>query len=169
MSVAAHDQRAVQRLGELIHDIPIAMLTTVGLDGTLHGRPMATQRTPFDGDLWFFTQASSLKVDELGEHRNVNLSYADPKNNRYVSVSGTASVFRDRAKEEELWNPLYKAWFPQGLDDPDLILLRVAVEEAEYWDSPSSTMVHIAGFVKSPVTGKQYEPGEHGEIKLPPR
>lgn len=169
MSVAAHDQRAVQRLDELLHDIPIAMLTTVGLDGTLHSRPMATQRTPFDGDLWFFTQASSLKVDELGEHRNVNLSYADPKHNRYVSVSGTASVFRDRAKEEELWNPLYKAWFPKGLDDPDLILLRVAVEEAEYWDSPSSTMVHIAGFVKALVTGKQYEPGDHGEIKLPPR
>lgn len=169
MNVATHDDRAVERLGELIQDIQIAMLTTIGLDGALHSRPMATQKTKFDGELWFFTKGSSLKVDELGEHRRVNLSYADPKHQRYVSVSGTASVFRDRAKEEELWNPLYKAWFPDGLDDPDLMLLRVSVDEAEYWDAPSNSMMHIVGFVKALVTGKEYEPGEHGEIKMPPR
>ncbi|MGC3966738.1 MAG: pyridoxamine 5'-phosphate oxidase family protein [Pirellulales bacterium] len=169
MTVAAHDDRAVQRLGELIKDIRIAMFTTVGLDGALHSRPMATQQTPFDGELWFFTKGSSLKVDELEEHRRVNLSYADPSHQRYVSVSGTASVFRDRGKEEELWNPLYKAWFPDGLDDPDLMLLRVTVEEAEYWDAPSNSMMHIIGFVKALVTGKEYEPGEHGELELPPR
>lgn len=166
MATVTHDARAVEKLGELIRDIQIAMLTTIGGDGILHSRPMATQKTPFDGDLWFFTAASSLKVDELHEHRQVNLNYADPKGNRYVSASGTASVFRDRAKEEELWNPIYKAWFPKGLDDPELMLLRVAVDEAEYWDASSSKMVQIVGFVKALVTGKQYEPGDHGHVKM---
>lgn len=166
MVTVTHDARAVEKLGELIRDIQIAMLTTIGADGILHSRPMATQKTPFDGDLWFFTAASSLKVDELQDHRQVNLNYADPKGNRYVSVSGTASVFRDRAKEEELWSPIYKAWFPKGLDDPDLLLLRVAVDEAEYWDAPSSKMVQVVGFVRALVTGKQYEPGDHGHVTM---
>ncbi len=167
ISQPTHDAEAIAKLRELIQDIDTCMLTTVSAEGLLHSRPMATQRVDFDGDLWFFTSASSLKVDELYDHRQVNVSYADAKANRYVSVSGVAGVFRDRAKEEELWNPFYKAWFPKGLDDPDLVLLRITVNEAEYWDSPSSTMVHIAGFVKALLTGEQFQPGDHGKLNLP--
>ena len=157
---------AVQKLGAMIKDIKIAMLTTVDADGSLRSRPMATQSTDFDGDLWFFTRADSPKVDEVRRDEAVNLSYAAPAKQRYVSISGTARLVRDRAKAEELWNPLLKAWFPQGLDDPDLALLKVAVEKAEYWDSPSSTMVHLVGFVKALATGQPYKPGENEKIDL---
>jgi general stress protein 26 len=158
----------LQKLGELIKGIRIAMLTTVDDEGCLHSRPMANQDDGFDGTLWFFTDANSAKVHELARDRHVNLSYSDPGENRYVSVSGTASVSRDRAKMKELWSPLHKAWFPDGLEDPNIALLRVEVDKAEYWDSPSSAVVRLYGFAKALATGKPYgeEGADHEKIRL---
>ncbi|HYP06225.1 MAG TPA: pyridoxamine 5'-phosphate oxidase family protein [Bryobacteraceae bacterium] len=158
----------IQKLGELIKGIPIAMLTTVDDEGCLRSRPMANQDEAFDGTLWFFTEADSTKVHELERDRHVNLSYADASDNRYVSVSGTASVVRDRAKMKELWSPLHKAWFPKGLEDPNIALLRVEVEKAEYWDSPSSAVVRLFGFAKALATGKRYgeEGADHEKLRL---
>ena len=159
----------VRKLGEKIKDIHIAMLTTVEADGSLHSRPMATQKVEFDGDLWFFTKLRSQKVDELQQNRHANVSYVDPSSNLYISVSGVAEVVRDRAKVDELWNSLYKSWFPLGKDDPDLALLRIDVQRAEYWDSPSSVAVHLFGIVKSTLSGEEYQGGEHKKIDLDQR
>lgn len=156
----------VKKLAELIKDIEICMFTTVGTDGVLHSRPMATQQAEFDGTLWFFTGASSLKVNEIHQEHHVNISYAKPDDQRYVSVSGVAQIVRDREKAKELWNPMYKAWFPKGLDDPELTLLQVRVSQAEYWDAQSSAVVHLIGFAKAIATGQQYEPGEHEKVVL---
>src|SRR3712207_7628755 len=108
-----HDQAdrdvSIKKLGELIKDINIAMMTTVEADGSLRSRPMATQQVEFDGDLWFFTGASAAKVDEVRQDQRVNISYAKPDNQRYVSISGTAQLVRDKQKMKELWSPLFKA------------------------------------------------------------
>jgi len=135
-------------------------------DGTLHSRPMSTQRVETDGDLWFFTRASAPKVGEIEREHQVNVSYAKPGDQRYVSVSGRAVVVRDRAKIEELWNPVLKAWFPKGLEDPDIALLKVSAERAEYWDSPSSAVAHAVSFIKAVVTGTPANPGENEKIDL---
>lgn len=156
----------IKKLAEMIKDIDFAMLTTVGVDGTLHSRPMSTQRVEFDGDLWFFTRASAPKVGEIEREHQVNVSYAKPEDQRYVSVSGRAVVVRDRAKIEELWSPELKAWFPDGLADPDIALLRVSAERAEYWDSPASAVAHAVSFVKAIVTGTPANPGENEKIEL---
>lgn len=159
---------SIHKLGELIKDIKMAMLTTADTDGTLRSRPMATQKTEFDGTLWFFTRASAPKVEEVERSHEVNVSYAAPDSNTYVSVSGRAELVRDAGKAKELWNPILKAWFPKGLEDPDLALLKVNVEKAEFWDSPSSAMVQMVGFVKALATGRTYQasPGEHEKISL---
>jgi general stress protein 26 len=161
-------QQELRKVADLIQDVKIAMLTTVDQDGNLRSRPMATQKTEFDGDLWFFTSAGSAKVGEVQSEQRVNVSYSNPEASRYVSVSGTAQLVRDQKKAKELWNPIYKAWFPEGLDDPTLALLKVSVEKAEYWDSPSGKMVQAIGFVKALATGRRYEAseGEHGKVEL---
>ena len=156
----------VGKLGKLIEDIGFAMLTTAMPDGTLRSRPMATQRTPFDGTLWFFTPAESAKVHEVQAERHVNVSYADPAKNNYVSVSGRATVVRDRAKVKELWSESLRTWFPKGADDPDIALLKVTVDAAEYWDAPSSAMVHLYGYAKAVTTGKRPGPGENEKVNL---
>ncbi|MGZ3458876.1 MAG: pyridoxamine 5'-phosphate oxidase family protein [Archangium sp.] len=153
-------------LGELIHGIQVAMMTTVEEDGTLRSRPMWTHDRDFDGELWFFTREHSPKVDAVERDHHVNLSYSDPTRDRYVSVSGVARLVSDKEKARELWNPTLKAWFPQGLDDPELALLCVRVNKAEFWDTPNKRMVQLVGFVKGVLTGEPYRPGENEKVDL---
>ncbi len=155
-----------EKLWDKIKDVRIAMMTTVETDDTLRSRPMYLQQAEFDGDLWFFTRDDSGKISEIMHNKQVNLGFADPGDNLYVSVSGKAQITDDRAKEEELWNPMLKAWFPDGLDDPHLTLIRVSTDQAEYWDSPSSKMVQLYGFVKAAVTGEKADPGENEKLNL---
>jgi general stress protein 26 len=124
---------------------------------------MATHQVEFDGELWFFTWADAPKVEEAQQHQ-VNVSFADLVHQRDVSVSGTATLRRDRQKMEELWSAWFRTWFPRGLEDPNLALLQVHVEKAEYWDAPSSAMVQLYGVVKATPTGKSPPAGENAKL-----
>jgi general stress protein 26 len=146
-----------------------AMLTSTHADGSLHSRPIATEQVEFDGDLWFFSGLSSEKVQELRASPEVNIIYSAPDDQRYVSVSGAGGDLQRPIKNGRTLNPIFKAWFPKGLDDPDICLLHVDVTHAECWDAPSSKMVQRAGFIKSVVTGKRLEkPQEHDELHIHP-
>lgn len=162
--VATHEDQ-VRKLDELIHGIGIAMLTTVMPDGTLRSRPLATLGAPFDGTLWFFTHAHSGKTREIGHDEHVGLAYSNPSKGCYISITGTAQTVRDRARAEELWMPELKAWFPGGLDDPDLALLRVSVTDAEYWEVPSGTVGRLTGLIRKAVTGRP-SAGENEKIRV---
>ncbi len=155
-----------KKLHDLIKDAKIAMLTTIDQNGELRSRPMGTIEVEFDGDLYFFTKEHSPKVSELMRDSHTNVSYCDKGAQNYVSVSGKAELIQDRKRMEELWTPILKAWFPDGLDDPELALLRISVSRAEYWDAPSSKIVQLIGFAKAAMTGKEYDQGEHGKIEL---
>ena len=158
----------IKKLNELIKDIETAMLVTADTDGTLRSRPMGTQQIESDGDLWFFTGKNSGKTHAIEHDQHVNISYSSPKDNRYVSVSGRAEIIDDKKKIEELWNPMLKAWFPEGIEDPNITLIKVNVEQAEFWDIKSSTMIQLAGFVKAIFSGKQIQPdkSQHDKINL---
>jgi general stress protein 26 len=157
----------LQKLKELVKDIDFCMLTTVDESGDLHSRPMSSNGDiDENGDIWFFTNSSSHKVSEIARLPKVNVSFADPDEQRYVSVSGRGELVRDQKKIEELWRPEFKIWFPEGKDDPEIALLRVSLEKAEYWDSPSSTIGYALSFVSSIVTGKQPDMGENKKLEL---
>jgi general stress protein 26 len=162
-------EQMISKVAELIKDIKVAMMTTEAEDGLLHSRPMQVQKTEFDGTLWFFTGLSTGKISEIDWNPEVNLSFAEPKDTRYVSVSGTAELVDDRAKVEELWSDIYKAWFPKGVDDPDLCLMKVDITFAEYWDVPSGKMVQAFGFLKALATGERLkmEGESHGVVEIP--
>jgi general stress protein 26 len=138
---------AIGKLSRLIGEIRIAMLTTITAEGRLRSRPITTQKARFDGDLWFLTRLGSAKVREVRQHQQVNLSFASPKDNAYVSITGTAEVVDDAQKAAELWDPSYQSWFPGGPNDPELAVIRVNVERAEYWEAPAHTWPLEAGFV----------------------
>ena len=157
------EQAAREKFWDLIKDFRTAMLTTLD-DGVLRSRPMNGYQDAFSGSLWFFTKASSHKSFEIERQRQVNLSYSDPANERYISVSGEAALVRDRVKFKELWNPFVEAWFPKGLDDPDLALIEVSVDQAEYWDGPASTIAQAWHLTKAHLTGEKPEFGENRKI-----
>jgi general stress protein 26 len=156
----------IKEVAELIKGIKFAMLTTAEEDGSLRSRPMTTQQVEFDGSLWFFTSTATAKVGEINRDRHVNVSFADPDKQVYVSASGPARIVRDRKKAEELWSPLYKAFFPKGLDDPELALLRVDVETAEYWDSPGGSLARAFRFIKAAASHDPGAMGEHSKVHL---
>jgi general stress protein 26 len=154
----------MQKLADLIEDASIAMLTTEEPDGTLRSRPLATLQMDSEGKLWFFTGLSSGKVGEIDQHRKVNLSYANVSKQDYVSISGHARLLRDREKMEKLWTRWVEPWFPDGLDDPDLALLEVTVDEAEYWDAPASKTQRLFGLASALSTGRTDKLGEHAKV-----
>jgi general stress protein 26 len=166
----SHDQTRtdnLEKLRSMIKDIDFCMLTTIDEAGDPHSRPMSSNGDiDPNGDLWFFTGASSHKVTEVARAPKVNVSFADPKNQQYVSVTGKAQLVRDQKKIEELWRPEFKLWFPEGKDDPEIALLRISLEKGEYWDSPSSTVGYALSFVSSLVTGKQPDFGENKKVDL---
>lgn len=167
-SHSIHGQDPVAHFEKLIKGIKFAMLTTMTDDGTMRSRPMATQTKDFDHEhLWFYTKRSSPKSYEISSNREVHLSYASPEDNRFVSVTGSAEIVEDRRKMEELWSPVHKAWFPDGLDDPELTLLKVKVQRAEYWDAPGSRMIQLFGALKAAATGKPVTSiGDHGRVEF---
>jgi general stress protein 26 len=137
---------SISKLNELIQSIPIAILTTVRPDSTLHSRPMAAQPIDVDGAFWFMTDSNTEKVEAVRTLQHVNLAFSDYGANRYVSVSGFCELVRNSARAKELWKPEYKTWLPGGLGDPDLILLKIVVQQAEYWDPSQNRMLELNGF-----------------------
>ena len=156
---------AIHKIAALVKDIHVAMLTTVGTDGSLHSRPMATQNTPFNGEVVFLTHENSGKVDEIKDDAEVNLCYSDAKH-AFVTLSGRATISNDRALIAALWSPMYKAWFPAGETDPAIRVLRVRVDQAEFWDAPSSALVRQVQVLTRAATGGKTTVGEHARVNL---
>ncbi|MBS7455839.1 pyridoxamine 5'-phosphate oxidase family protein [Coralloluteibacterium stylophorae] len=161
----ADHTRSLHELGELIDGIDVAMLTTRTASGGMVSRPLQTLRMEPSGDLLFFTSASSGKVDELTQHPEVNLGYAEPDKQVYVSVRGTATIERDRALIDDLWTPMAKAFFPEGKDDPDLVVLRVRIESADYWTGSGNFVGRAIGFARALAGEGSSAMGEHGHIE----
>jgi general stress protein 26 len=138
------DPGDLAKLGELIRDIRVALLTTVDRDGRFHTRPVQTLQVEADGTLWFFTDWSSPKADELHHDVRVSLGYADPAKNVYVALSGSGSLFRDPQKAQQLWSIEQRAYYPDGPEDRRLAVLRVHIERAEYWIAPGRTSYLVA-------------------------
>ncbi len=145
---------AIATFAEMISGIPVAMLTTTGL-GRLRSRPMVTQREPFDGSLWFVTARAAEKTGEIRDRQAVHVTFVAPSENRYIWASGTASIVEDPARLKALWHGGYLQWLPGGPDDPSVTLIKVAVEEAEYWDEAASRMVRLDSFSRPGSTFRE--------------
>ena len=137
---------AIAQLNELITGIETAILTTVRPDGTLHSCPMSAHSADERGVLWFIAHNNTEKVEAVRTYQRVNVAFADHAAQRYVSVSGFCELVRDRALAGRLWNSSYTAWLPGGLEDPGLVLLKVDILDAEYWDASRGRMVQLLGF-----------------------
>jgi general stress protein 26 len=166
MSEVLTRSQAIEKISELIKDIRIAMLSTVTPEGSITSRPMATQDAEFKGELLFLTRQESSKTDDIALQSQATLNYVDSKNYRFVCLSGRAALSKDRATIHELWNPLYKAWFPEGEGDPQITVIRVTVDHAEYWEAPANAAVRGYQLLKAAVTKGGSQVGEHQEVTL---
>ena len=139
-----YNKEEIDKLRDLIKDIDTAMLTTSTPEGLI-SRPMMTQEVEFDGDLWFFTMKDTDKYREILHDSEVNVAYAGKS---YVSVSGKVEVVEDINKKSEYWNKAYEKMLDTTVDDPNLVLLKVNVRSAEYWETGSMTKNAVNLFKK---------------------
>lgn len=156
----------LRRLAHLVDSIDVAMFTTIGPDGALESRPMATQAPDPDGALWFFTARDSHLRDRVESGSPVNIAYSHPDKQSYISVTGSATVVDDATRRHGLWQPTFAKWFPGGRDDPALILVRVQIEHADYWESPAYLPVRLDVVAKAASTGRQGTPDRHGHLDI---
>ena len=140
---------SVTRLGELIDGIQCAILTTVRPNGTLHSCPMATTGVDANGVVWFLSANNTAKVEAARTSQQVNVAFIDHSRQRYVSVSGFCELVRDTAKAKQLWDPSFASWLPGGLDDPNLILMKIDVQSVEYWDADAGRPGELSGFASA--------------------
>jgi general stress protein 26 len=162
----SQEKNDLQKLKELVEDIRICMFTTVDDHSKISSRPMSTVKIDESGYIWFFTNEYSETIQELSKDNMVSLIYAHPSKNIYIDIKGTTSVIINKDKIKELWNPMLKAWFPKGFDDPKLCLIKVAPQEAYYWKNSSNQAVVFLNILKAIATREQYAEGEHGKIKI---
>lgn len=153
----------VARLAELVSGIRFAMVVLPAADGALRGRPLTTQEIEDDGSLWFMVSRTSDWAEALSGATPGNAVYADPDDQRWVSVSGTATLVDDRARIEAMWNPMYAAWFDSA-DDPDITLLRIDADTADYWDADANAIVRWVRMAKAVLTDARPDVGERGEL-----
>ena len=129
-------------------------------------RPMYTQGVDDDGTVWFFSGANSHKNQDIAKDSKVELLYANQSSNAYLALVGHASLSRDQKKIDELWSQFAKTWFPEGKDDPNLMLIAVKPTVGHYWDTKHNRMVQLAGIAIGAITGQQLDDGREGNLKL---
>jgi len=166
MEEKLHSAEAIEKFQQLVADVSVCMFTTQDDNAQLFSRPMSTVQVDEDGNAWFFTNEFSEKIQEVSKDNSVYLIYSHPGKNVYVTVKGTSSVILDKKKITDLWSPLLKAWFPGGVDDPKLCLVKVVTEEAHYWNSSSSKMVVYFKMLKAIASKEQYKQTETGKLSL---
>ena len=149
------------RLVELMRDMPIAMLTTFGGAG-IRSVPMARQEVEPNAEMWFIAARDTRHVADIEVEPRVAITFSS--RDSWVALTGTAAVVDDEVKLKELWNTFAEAWLPGGPEDPNAVLIKVVVDEAEYWDTPGGKVASLISFAKTKLTGHTYD-ADHGVVR----
>ena len=158
---------ALKKIRELLKELPIAFMVTI--EGPeIVARPIGVvgDHGAFDGSLWFITDRRSRKVQAIERGAITELLFQNDRAGTYLHLSGHASVVEDAQKLKELYTSLQRTWFPLGLDDPNMLLLRFDATRANYWDGHASNLRLAAAFAKSLVTGTPGASGNAGTATI---
>ena len=152
------------KLLNLVEKQKSVMLTTKQNDGLLKSRPMTISKLEQDGTMWMFNNKNSCKANEIKDHPQVNLNINDESNNEYVSISGTAQLIEDKDKMNELMNSTVKLWFPEGVEDPSISLLKISFEKGAYWVNEESKLKQLFEISKAMIKKERVDLGSHAVV-----
>lgn len=160
------DYAAIEKLKLLIDHNAICMFATRLDDIPLQTRPMSVAQVDDNGHLWFLSSQTSTKNRDITVDAHVQLFFANVSDQEYLTIYGLANEVIDKQKIKDLWTPIAKAWFTEGVDDPDISAIRVTPLDAFYWDTKSGKMVSMLKILASAVTGKTIEEGVQGKLSI---
>lgn len=156
------DSEAVSKVKDLAEDIDICMFCTYS-DSGIESRPMSTQTVDSDGNLWFLSDKDSNKNREIQQNNKVELFYGKGHES-YLSLHGKAEISFDKEKIKDLWTPMAKVWFTEGVDDPAISVIKVHFENGHYWDTKNGKMIQLTKMAASLLTGKTMDDGIEGNL-----
>lgn len=157
---------AIKKIQEIAKDAAICLFATNLSNLPLSARPMATQKVDDEGNIWFLSSKSGHQTGDINQDSRVQLFYADKGSSEYLSVYGEASIMYDKELAKELWSPMAKTWFTEGVDDPDLSIIKVTPSDAYYWDTKNNKVVSLIKILAGAVTGKTMDDGVKGKITM---
>lgn len=160
------NKEGIDKIKELATGIDMCLFCTNIKEGDGEStRPMSTQGVDDDGTLWFFSDKTSLKNEEIKKDKQIRLYYSDKSSSSFMVLNGEAEISFDRQKIEELWTVHVEAWF-DGKDDPNISLLKVTPTSAYYWDVEGNKMVNFFKYLASLATGAELIDAKEGSIKI---
>jgi general stress protein 26 len=155
----------IDHVWTLTEKIRVCMLTTLS-GGAMRARPMHALPDRERGCLWFITDQHGAKDDEIKAAPEVCLAFAETSSNTYLSVTGRAELFADAAKAKELWSNEAQAWWPKGPTDPDVRVLRVIPDRAEYWDTRGNSVTVALKLVAARISGQPPDLGDSRKVQM---
>jgi general stress protein 26 len=160
-------QEAVEKIKEIIDTSGVCFFCTKIKEGeSFSTRPMSVQQVDDDGNCWFLSAADSYKNAEINEDNTVQLLFRGSEHSDFLTLYGKANISTDKQKIKELWVPLVKAWFTEGVDDPRITVIKVAPKEGYYWDNKHGNIIAFAKTAFSAIAGKTYDDSIQGNIKV---
>ena len=158
------NEDAADKIKELAEGIDTCMFCTYN-GSKLASRPMSVQQIDDYGNLWFLSHKRSNKNADISQNNTVELFFAKGHDS-FLSIHGQATIEFDRGKIKELWNPIIKVWMPEGVDDPNLSIIKVVPDDGYYWNNKHGKMVAIVKMTASLLTGKTMDDGIEGNLEL---
>lgn len=159
-------QKAQDKMKEMAEDAKLCMFVTAFNHAPFHVRPMAVQEVEEDGHVWFFSGADTQKNADIRLDNRVQLIFSNRPSSEFMSLYGTAEIVKDKQKAKDLWNVFLTTWFPGGVDDPNLTMIRFTPSEGHYWDTKNNKMVQSIKIAIGAIRGKMMDDGVEGEMKL---
>lgn len=157
---------ALKKIRELKDKAPTCFFCTAIKTGEAFAtRPMAVQQLDEEGNFWFLSANDSYKNQQLAEDPSVQLLFQGSDYSDFLCIYGSATISEDRQKIKELWNPMLKVWFTEGIDDPRISVIRVEPEKGYYWDTKHNRAIALIKRVAGAISGKTLDDSIEGNLK----
>lgn len=157
--------QAGKKIKELVEKAETCFFCTSASTGESEGaRPMSVQEVDDQGNLWFLSASDSHKNQELAIDPTVKLYFQGSAHSDFLLLNGVATVSRDRAKIKELWKPILKTWFTEGVDDPRITVITVTPTDGYYWDTKHGNAVAGIKMMIGAAVGKTLDDSIEGRL-----
>lgn len=161
-----HGDQAISKVKEIVKQAENCFFCTAGHAGSAQSRPMNVRQVDDQGNLWFLSASDSHKNQQISEDRAVTLYFQGSKHSDFLQLDGIATVSRDRAKIEELWEPILNTWFTGGIDDPRITVIKVSPTAGYYWDTKHGQFVAGIKMLLGAMFGKTLDDSMEGELRV---
>jgi general stress protein 26 len=158
---------AIQKIQELVKQAPTCFLcTAIATNKKFETRPMAVQKVDDDGFLWFLSASDSAHNAEIAKDSAVQLLFQGSPHSDFLTLYGSATIGRDKAKIKELYEPIMKVWFTEGEADPRITTICVRPTQGYYWDTKHDRAIVFAKMIIGAVTGRTLDDSIEGTLRV---